>query len=205
MNLEQRTQALLAVVEEFRSRRCAELLEPADAQAREIVRGALAEARRRVRTAIEEERARMASELGAAEARLATERRLATQRRAMQLLTQAWDRLRAALAARWRAPDVRARWVEAHLSRARKALPADAWTIRCAPDWPASERDAALHWLTAPGSSPGLRDVRIEPDTAITAGFRVQAGHNVLDATLDGLLADRAAIEGQLLELMEEP
>lgn len=199
MNLEQRTQALLAVVEEFRRRRCAELLEPADAQAREIVRGALAEARRRVRTAIEEERSRTAAELGAAEARLATERRLATQRRAMQLLTQAWDRLRAALAARWRAPDARARWVEAHLSRATQALPAGAWTIRCAPDWPASERDAALRWLAA----HGVRDVRIESDAAIAAGFRVQAGHNVLDATLEGLLADRTAIEGQLLELME--
>lgn len=199
MNLEQRTQALLAVVEEFRNRRCAELLEPAAAQAREIVRGALAEARRRVRTAIEEERARMAGELAAAQARLATERRLAAQRRAMQLLARAWDWLRAALAARWRAADARARWVEAHLSRATQALPGGAWTIRCAPDWPASEREAALRWLAA----RGVHDVRIESDPSIAAGFRVQAGHNVLDATLDGLLADRAALEGQLLEWMQ--
>lgn len=199
MNLEERTQALLAVVEEFRRRRCAELLEPADAQARQIVRNALAEARRRVLTAIAEERQRIAAELAAAEARLATQRRLAAQRRAMQLLGQAWEGLRAALAARWRAPETRARWVEAHLARAGRALPASAWTIRCAPDWPASEREAALRWL----AERGTRDVRIEPDSAIAAGFRVQAGHNVLDATLDGLLADRAAIEGQLLELME--
>lgn len=199
MNLEQRTRALLAVVDEFRSRRCAELLEPADAQAREIVRGALAEARRRVRTAIEEERARMAGELAAAEARLATERRLAAQRRAMQLLAQVGDRLRAALAARWRAADARARWATAHLSRAAQALPGGAWTIRCAPDWPVPERDAALRWLAA----RGVHEVRIQPDAAIAAGFRVQAGHNVLDATLEGLLADRAAIEGQLLEWME--
>jgi hypothetical protein len=199
MNLAERTQALLAVVEEFRRRRCAELLEPADAQAREIVRNALAEARRRVRTAIAEERQRIAAELAAAEARLATQRRLAAQRRAMQLLGQAWDGLRAALAARWRASETRARWVETHLARAVRALPARAWTIRCAPDWPASEREAALRWL----AERGLRDVRIESDAAIGAGFRVQAGHNVLDATLDGLLADRAAIEGQLLELME--
>lgn len=201
MNLEQRTQALLAVVEEFRRRRCAELLEPADAQAREIVRNALAQARQRVRTAIAEERSRTAAELGAAEARLATERRLAAQRHAMRLLAQAWDRLRAALLARWRAADSRARWVEAHLARAVQTLPAGAWTIRCAPDWPPLERDAALHRLAA----QGVRDVRIEADAAIAAGFRVQAGHNVLDATLDGLLADRAAIEGQLLELMGQP
>lgn len=201
MNLAERTQALLAAVEEFRRRRCAELLGPADAQAREIVRNALAEARRRVRTAIAEERQRIAAELAAAEARLATQKRLAAQRRAMQLLGRAWDGLRGALAARWRAPETRAHWVEAHLARAVWALPARAWTLRCAPDWPASEREAALRWL----AERGLRDVRIEADATIEAGFRVHAGHNVLDATLDGLLADRAAIEGQLLELMEAP
>ncbi|GAB4467858.1 MAG: hypothetical protein OHK0044_08870 [Burkholderiaceae bacterium] len=201
MNLAERTQALLAVVEAFRRRRCAELLEPAAAQAREIVRNALSEARRRVRTAIAEERQRVAAEVAAAEARLATEWRLAAQRRATRLLAHAWDRLRAALVARWRDPDSRARWVRTHLARAVQALPAGAWTIRCAPDWPAAERDAALRWLDA----QGLRDVRIESDAAIAAGLRVHAGHNVLDATLEGLLADRAAIEGQLLERMEAP
>lgn len=200
MNLRERTQALLAVVDEYRRRRCAELLEPAEAQARQIVRAALAEARRRVRTAIAEERQRVAAEVAAAEARLATERRLAAQRRATRMLALAWDRLRDELARRWRDPDSRARWVGAHLARALQALPGGAWTIRCAPDWPAPERDAALQRLAA----QGVRDVRVEPDAAIAAGLRVQAGHNVLDATLDGLLADRTAIEGQLLELMEE-
>lgn len=201
MNLQQRTQALLAVVQDWRSRRCAELLEPAEAQAREIVRGALVEARRRVRTAIAEERGRMAAALAAAEARLATERRLAAQRRAMRRLAQAWERLRAALQARWRAPATRARWVEAHLARALQALPGNGWTILCAPDWPEAEREAALRRLAGEGAS----DVRIESDATIAAGFRVRAGHNVLDATLDGLLADRAAIEGRLLDLLEQP
>jgi hypothetical protein len=199
MNLEQRTRALLALVEEYRGRRCAELLDPADAQAREIVRTAIAEARRRVRTAIEEERQRVAAELGAAEAALATERRLVAQRRAMRLLKQASHRLREALVARWHAPASRARWAEVHLARAAQALPAQAWEIRHAPDWPAAERDAAVRELAA----HGIGDAQWAPDASIVAGFRVQAGHNVLDATLDGLLADRAALEGQLLELME--
>jgi hypothetical protein len=108
MNLQERTQALLAVVDEYRRRRCAELLEPADAQARAIVRDALAEARRRVRTAIAEERQRVAAEVAAAEARLATERRLAAQRRATRMLALAWDRLRDELLRRWRDPDSRA-------------------------------------------------------------------------------------------------
>jgi hypothetical protein len=41
-------------------------------------------------------------------------------------------------------------------------------------------------------------------EPSIAAGFRVRAGHNTLDATLDGLLADRKAIEGRLLHRVEQ-
>jgi hypothetical protein len=43
-----------------------------------------------------------------------------------------------------------------------------------------------------------------EHDPAIAAGFVVTCGHNVLDASLDGLLADRPALEGRLLQGLEE-
>jgi hypothetical protein len=82
MNLEQRTAALLAVVGDYRAQRCAELLDPAHAQAHALVTTALREARRRVRTAIGEERKRLAVATAAAAVQLATERRRVTQRRA---------------------------------------------------------------------------------------------------------------------------
>jgi len=38
----------------------------------------------------------------------------------------------------------------------------------------------------------------------IDGGVRIRAGNNVVDATIDGLLADRAALEGRLLDLLQE-
>jgi hypothetical protein len=36
------------------------------------------------------------------------------------------------------------------------------------------------------------------------AGFRVVSGNNVLDATIDGLLADRTQLEGRLLHHLQQ-
>ena len=49
----------------------------------------------------------------------------------------------------------------------------------------------------------GIEAARFAPDESIRAGLAVRAGNNVLDATLEGLLADRAATEGRLLAHLE--
>jgi len=199
MNLQQRTAALLEVVEAYRARRCAELLEPAGLQAREIRRNALAAARQRVHTAIEEQRRRKAIEISAAEARLATERRLLVQRRAAATLAQAWTQLRAELQARWRVRDTRTRWVDSHLDRALHALTHAQWQIHHPAGWPASEAETVTARLAQRGIA-----TRFSEDASIDAGVRVIAGNNALDVTLDGLLAERAALEGRLLQLLSE-
>jgi hypothetical protein len=203
MNLEQRTTALLALVEQYQARRFAELLEPARAEARATIRSALAEARKRVSTAIAEERKRRDLEIGAVEAALATDRRLSAQRHAVQLLASAWSELRARLIARWNAAPTRARWVDAYLDRALTAVPggSDGWRIEHHPAWVEAERAPRLERLRA----RGVPKVVFECDAAIEAGFRIVGGHNVLDATLDGLLADRAQLEGRLLHHLQEP
>jgi hypothetical protein len=216
MNLEQRTLALLAVVADYRQQRCAELLDPARRQVQEQVAAALREARRRVRTAIAEERKHSAAALAAAEAQLATERRLAQQRRATTRLADGWTALRAALQAHWTTAATRRAWIDTHLARAHAVLhavgepagraapdasAASAWLLTGPADWPADERDAVAAQLRAQGAPA----VQVATDPQLSAGFRVQAGHNVLDATLDGLLADRAAVQGRLLQLIEEP
>lgn len=204
MNLEQRTAALLAVVAEYRRERCAQLLDPARAQARAQVATALRDARRRVRTAIDEERKRLAQAAAAAAAQLATEQRLAQQRVATERLSLGWEALRAALAKLWQDADGRSAWIAAHLARlprpAADAADPAAWTLTGPAAWPASERERVAQALRAQGAPA----VHLVADPGLVAGFRVQAGHNVLDATLDGLLADRAAIQGRLLQLIEE-
>ena len=202
MNLEQRTAALLELVEQYRARRFAELLDPAHAEARQILRTALAEARRRVHTAIVEERKRYALEVGAVEAALATDRRLSHQRHAVRLLDTAWRELRARLVARWDAPATRALWVRAYLQRALRSVPCKAggWRIETHAAWTDAERAECSAQLRIDGVTP----VEFETSAAISAGFRVVSGNNVLDATIDGLLADRTQLEGRLLHHLQQ-
>lgn len=201
MDLEHRTAALLELVEQYRARRFAELLDPAHAEARQTVRAALAEARRRVHTAIVEERKRHAVEVGAVEAALATDRRLYRQRHAVQLLETAWRELRARLVARWDDAGTRAHWVRAYLQRALRAVPCahGGWRIETHPAWIDAER---AHW-NAQLRIDGVTPVVFETSDAIGAGFRVVSGNNVLDATLEGLLADRGELEGRLLHHLQ--
>lgn len=200
MTLAERTSALIATVEQYRAERCAELLQPAVAEARTIVKGALSDARRRVTTAIDEERTRLRRDVGAVEASLATERRLVAQQRAVRQLGRAWTSLRTALTKRWSEPAARRGWVEAHLDRAIACLAHDAeWRIRHHAAWHDDERRAASASLRTRGIG-----VAFEHDPALAAGFVVTCGHNVLDASLDGLLADRAGIEGSLLQRLED-
>jgi hypothetical protein len=201
MNLQQRTAALLDLVEQFQARRCAELLEPSQAEARATIRAALSDARRRVSTAIAEERKRRTLEVGAVEAALATDRRLAAQKHAVHLLTGAWRDLRARLIARWTAAPTRAQWVDTHLRRALRAVPtASGWRIEYQPLWTESERMREQERLTA----GGVDQVRFVEAADIGAGFRIVGGHNVLDATIDGLLADRTQLEGRLLQHLQQ-
>jgi hypothetical protein len=203
MDLERRTRALLQLVEDFGARRCNELLEPARAEARTLVCAALSEARRRVHTAIVEERKRYASEVGAAEAALATERRLTVQRHASELLASAWQPLQRQMAARWAAADTRAQWIETHMARALAAVPhgPDAtWLVEHAEAWSEVERADCRERLRR----DGVGDVEFAAVATIVAGFRVVCGHNVLDATVDGLTADRARLEGRLLHHLEQ-
>ena len=200
MTLAERTAALIATVDQYRAGRCAELLEPAAAQARTTVKGALSDARRRVTTAIDEERKRLRRDVGAVEASLATERRLVAQQRAVRQLGRAWTALREALTKRWYDPTARRAWVNAHLARAVECLAHDAeWTIRHHVAWQDDERRVAAAWLRTRGAHAAFED-----DPALVAGFVVTCGHNVLDASLDGLLADRAGIEGRLLQGLED-
>lgn len=200
MNLADRTDALIATVNQYRLERCEALLTPARAEARAIVKAALADARRRVTTAIDEERKRLRRDVGAVEASLATERRLVAQHRAVRQLGRAWTALRSTLETRWTEPEARRAWVDSHLARAIECLAHDVqWRVRYHAAWRDDERAAASEALR----ERGIRAM-FEHDPAVVAGFVVTCGHNVLDATLDGLLADRAGIEGRLLQRLED-
>lgn len=200
MTLEQRTRALLDLVETHRAARCEELLSAARAKAQVIRNEAYREARTRLREALAQERERAAREIALAQAQFNTRVRQYRQREANVLLREGGNRLPDELARRWRDPPARARWAESILAHAAALLTQGQWEVRHPPDWLAAERERSAQAL-----APRLRGaVRFTPDPAIGAGLRVQAGHNVVDGSLAGLLVDRAAIEARLLVHIEE-
>lgn len=197
MRIGESEQALLAVVAADRARRVDAILGEADAAARTIRKDAHARARREVRDTFLATRLRAEEHLIALRARLATARRLYEQHRAAGILAAEWAALPGALLARWRRSDARRRWAHHAVRAALGRLPHRGWRIEHPADWPEAERVELATVLAGElDAAPSFA-----PDGRIEAGLRIHAGHNVVDATFDGLLADREAIGARLLTL----
>lgn len=191
--VERPLQALLALLQNEQRARCEQIAAAAQAEADALRARSRAEALARVREAFAEQRQRRAERLAAAQARLATQRRLHAQRHTAALLARALQQLPRELCGLWADPAARRAWVVATLASARRQLPAGAWVLRHAPGLGDEDRAA----LAAPG-------LRFEEDPALRAGLRVQAGANVVDGSLVGLMADPADFEAQLLRSLED-
>ena len=200
MNLERQQQALLDLVEADRRQKCDAILAEAQGRRSGVLRQAHADARSRMRKAFEEEYLRRDARVDAARANLQTRRRLAEQQRAAALLAAGWTRLPEELLRRWRTPESRYHWVAAVVAGARTSLPAAAWRVIHAPDWPGMEREALRAELAAAGGNACL----FGEDPRIRAGLRISANGNVIDGTLDGFVSDRADIGSRLLRLLEK-
>lgn len=192
--VERPLQALLALLETEQRTACDRLMAQARADAAALRDSSRAEARARVREAFAAQRRRRDERLVAAQARLATQRRLHAQQQTAALLALALQQLPQELRALWAAPATRLAWMQSTLAGARAQLPAGGWLLRHAPGLTPEER-AAL-------AEDGLR---FEEDAALEAGLRVEAGANVVDGSLAGLMAGRAEFEARLLRSLESP
>jgi hypothetical protein len=188
--------ALLDLIEADRVRRCEEISRDADATARALLGDARRAALARVRPAMAAERARLHDRLRGLDATLATEARLDAQRHFRALLDEAWQRLPAALEARWRDAAGRREWTRHVLASARATLAPGDWSLAYAPGWPEDERRAAIEALAAGGFALAAA----AEDPRMRAGLQVRRGGNVLDGTLHGLLADRNAVGARILD-----
>ncbi len=198
MNLEERERGLLKLVEEYRDGECRSLLEAARTEAADLVRQAYRRERARLHERVVAERAGARARINAARAERDTRERAGGERADARLLAAAWPRLRETLMERWRDPSQRRAWVASVLAQAERVLPAGTWTLRHAPDGPASDWQALARDLTA--------RLHIEPrlvaDGAIAAGVTVECGGAILDGSLEGLLKDRTRIESRLLAIL---
>lgn len=198
MSATDRKSALLALVEDERARQCRAILDSADARATALRAEAHAAARARVRDALAAARERRASAIAAAEARRQTRTRLARQGQASALLTAAWTALPAELERRWRHAPSRRLWIESAVARAVQGIEGGpGWTVRHA----LGAEDAEMRAALAAMPPPVARSI----DPALRAGLRISRGGNVLDASLDGLLADRDAVAAALLAAIGGP
>lgn len=200
MSIERQVRALIRVAEDYSAEHCGALVDAADAKSRRILEHAHAAARSRLREVLTDQRERLDVAIAEAETELLTQHRVSAQKRLVAALAASVPVLKQALHTHWQSPPARAAWVEQHLKVARSVLPSTGWTILHPPDWPQDEREAARRGLQA----QGIEDPRFESDAGVSAGIRVACGPNLLDASYDGLLADRALIEGRLLHYLQD-
>jgi hypothetical protein len=200
VSIERPVRALFRVAEDYRAEQCSALIDAADAKSRRILEHAHAAARSRLREALSDQRERLDIAIAEAETELVMQHRISAQKRLVAALAVSAPVLKQVLHRHWQSPSARAGWVEQHLKVAEAVLPPAGWTIVHPPDWPQDEREKMRQRLQA----RGIENPRFESDTTLSAGIRVACGPNLLDASLDGLLADRALIEGRLLHYLQE-
>lgn len=192
-------QGLLDLIEADCARQRSQVLGQAQALANELSAQARSQARELVRRAFAEQRQRHSERLHAAQAQLATQRRLHAQQRTAALLRLARQRLPGVLLALWQQPPARAAWVARTLQAAKARLPQGAWQVVHAADWPEAEALALAAELHASLGAPA----QLVPSAGIAAGLKLSIAGNVIDASLDGLLASRSEVEARLARLLE--
>ncbi|MBD5805251.1 hypothetical protein AZOA_47010 [Azoarcus sp. Aa7] len=192
--------ALLEVVAADRDARCRAILAPAEAEAAARLAAALQATRRGLRRALAGEREALRAQVNAALAQRDAALRQRHQRLAQAAVDEGWALLASALCRRWQEPQTRQCWIAAALDVARARLPPGGWSIRHPPGMAPAETAAMQQALAAQGVS----DARCEAAAGIAAGIEIRVGDACLDATVDGLLADRAAVAGRLVHFWEE-
>jgi hypothetical protein len=193
--LELQVAALLGRVHRVRDERIAELRASAAAQRQALARETRREARRLLHAATRDKRERVRERCRQALAELDARRRRHDFDRERELIDAALAALPAALERRWHDEPGRRAWCANAVAVAAARLVARDWQVALA-DGPSAEERAAL---AATAAEHGAR-IEFAP-SAQRAGLAIGAGSSVVDATIAGLLGDRAGIASRLLAL----
>lgn len=188
--------ALLREIEQQTRNEAQTIVEAAEREASAIVAQAYASACRRAHDAIEELRKEGARRLALARAKLETDEQMRSRGNALEAIRRAWPFLLEALNERWTDPAARLTWAQTLARHAQERLSPGAWTVEHPAAWCVDEQ---RHFVDA----LGVEHVAFAINREISAGLRIRAGQATLDATPQGLLADRPAIEAALLAEIE--
>jgi F0F1-type ATP synthase membrane subunit b/b' len=174
--------------------------EAAEREAQATVARARKTARGRLQQAIRQIRREGERRLIQARAQLETQARAAQQQEAAHAVTNAMPLLHKAMAARWKDTEARQRWVESVAKLCAIRLRPGQWTITHPADWSVSDQKAFTRLL---GGNIKV-ELIFKADKKLIAGLKVASNQAVLDATLEGLLADERTIEGLVLQALDE-
>jgi F0F1-type ATP synthase membrane subunit b/b' len=192
--LEAQTVALLrrlAREQEMRTRRARD---EAAEQSREIVRRARSEARARVHEAVLQTRRDIELAIARRKAAIDTRERRARQAMLRRLLDDAWQRLPAALEARWSDREARRAWCRSACARAADALlDTGRRTVEIDPRW-----IEELGGIARAALADTAGEVDVTPVAGLGPGLRIRGGRACLDATIAGLLAARDRIAAEV-------
>lgn len=186
---------LLGVVVENREQRCAQVREEAQAQVSEIIRQAhqrnRASMHRHIVALREKYRLRVSAALARNETRIRKQHHIQDQ----AVLDAAWPLLHQAMVAQWQQAQSRRAWIEAAIGIAAATLLEHDWHI----EHPAALDEDDRQWLQQRVARNGSKAHTLSANEAIAAGIRISAHGTVIDATVEGLLQHRRAIEARVL------
>lgn len=188
-------QHLLDVVDRRREEQCKNVINEAQAQARQIVKKAWHDARSHAHEDLSELREQIRKQRAYADAQQHTRQRQQRQQVEQQLIGAGWQQLQDALQQLWNDPETRKRWVNDLILKASGTLIDAHWSIEHPSDWPGQE---CLD-LKARLSNEFECFPTFEPQRAITAGLRITAGGACVDGSNNGLLQGSTRIEAMLL------
>ncbi len=186
---------LLGVVVENRETRCLELRESAQQQAKAIVRQAYSKGRIRMHHHIDALREKYRVRVTAAIARNQTLLRRQHQKEDRAILDVAWPLLREAILALWNDPVSRHKWLDAAITSASAGLREHGWRI----EHPPGLSDGDIKRINLASGREKDRSLELSACDDIEAGIRIIARGTVIDATLNGLLQQKAAIEARMI------
>lgn len=193
-------QALVDLVLAWRDETCSRLTQEAIQEAHRLRQEALAAGRQQVHAAIEAARRQEAHAQQVQQAEQALQARRHRQQEECRQLATGMELLHRQLLARWQQKPARAQWLQMALRQAAAVLFHSPWQVEHPTAWPQDEQAAFAHAVEAAGQGRP----HFIPRQELAGGVRICAGGACLDATVAGLLRDRAAIEAQLMALLQE-
>jgi hypothetical protein len=186
---------LLGVVVESREKRCQQLRDDAQQQARAIIRQAYSKGRVRMHHHIDALREKYRLRVTAAVARNQTLLRRQHQKEDRATLDAAWPLLHEAMLALWGDPVSRYKWLDAAITGASAGLREHDWCIEHPPGLSGED----IERINLAFSHEQGRGPELSACDDIEAGIRIIARGTVIDATLNGLLQQKTAIEARMI------